>query len=132
MDAMRRTLAELLSRVEWGRPGAAPDWVTAAAASLRTAGMRPLVVISPFNRKLVAHIAGPRTAGRIDELLDRAEAALERDPRMAGIPVLSLRHAVASPCFADFVHTNTCGDDAVARAISDWLASNAVPLPTAR
>ena len=120
-EAVGGKLDQLLAKVRWGgkRPDAA--WLIAAVQVLRAAKLRPLVFVGPFNHDLVGQVAGGETAEQLRVLLAAGRADLADRLAAAGAPLVQMPADPPTECFSDFVHPNTCGEEAVARYLADRL-----------
>jgi hypothetical protein len=98
------------------------EWVLDVQQRLEAAGMRPVFVLTGLNEALVRRFSTIYPAdmllGRLRGIAGRVRAGLERHDA----DVIDLTDGVPAECFFDLVHPSACGDDAMAQALSEWLA----------
>jgi hypothetical protein len=96
-------------------------WVLDASTVLRKAGLRPIVVICPLNRAYLDDSVGVSEGMALYERISEARHAEIGEMRSRGIDAIDLLDEIPGEGFADLGHTNTLGDELVARALHCWL-----------
>jgi lysophospholipase L1-like esterase len=106
--------------------------VGALQSILSRAGFRPVYVLTPLSRDVIAAYSGGEDyATRLSTLLDTVRQRLTAYLDEQGVEYLDLTNAVPSEGFSDLIHTNARGDDLMAQAMADWLAQHPRPLSAA-
>jgi hypothetical protein len=88
---------------------------------LDAAGMRPVFVLTPLNEPLIRAFARVRPAESTLHDIRRTIAAVRTNLDQNRAEVVDFTDGVPSPCFFDLVHVNTCGDDLMAKQLSEWI-----------
>ena len=104
--------------------GAGPksfQWVRDVQRQLETAGLRPVFVLTPLNAALVHSFANRYPAESVLHELREVVAATRTQLENNRAEVIDLTDGCPPECFFDLVHTNTCGDDFMAKRLAEWL-----------
>jgi hypothetical protein len=95
------------------------SWVRSLEEVLSKQGIRPVFVLSPLNAALVHQYSDMRVS--TEQTLTSSHDYLVRELLANGYSFVDLFRELDSASFADLLHTNSRGDDAIAGALSDWL-----------
>lgn len=99
------------------------DWIDAMDAELRRGGLRPVFVLTPLNQaQLEAHAGGRDTMPRA-LAASRARLLARLEGGTPGFEFVDLYTSLGSEAFADLIHPNVAGDDALAAALARAEAS---------
>jgi len=111
----------LEEHVAMGKLAFAPDLgaVQRVHDTLRGAGLRPVLVLTPLNGWEIERYSSPGGARTIRSLFDERHRQLLAFFQEKGIPHVDLYQAVPSPGFSDLIHTNATGDRIMARALAE-------------
>jgi hypothetical protein len=90
---------------------------------LAAKNIRLVFVLTPLNRELIRRYSGDGGASMLG-MFDANRAELKQYMAARKLDYLDLTDAVEPQCFADMVHTNVCGDDAIAMQLNEWLRSH--------
>jgi hypothetical protein len=112
-------MEDFVGRVRLDRAGPPLDWVYACRDNLARAGARLVVVVTPWSEDVARAYGPPEWAAEFRREVDTRAAAAAAAMRARGVEVLDLQRALPSECFADLLHTNTCGDALLAERLSE-------------
>ncbi len=104
------------------------SWIRSLQRALTERGIRPVFVLTPLNTALIHRYSNANVP--TERVLTDSHEYLVRALLASGYSYIDLFSAAESSAFADVLHTNSGGDDAIARALSDWLrGQNLAPKP---
>jgi hypothetical protein len=95
------------------------SWIRSLADVLGRRGIRPVFVLTPLNTPLVTRYSDGRTP--VEQVLTNSHDYVLAELRASGLEFVDLSRALPPECFADAIHTNSVGDDAMASALAGWL-----------
>ena len=95
------------------------SWVRSLEEVLSDRGIRPVFVLLPLNAALIRQYSDEKVA--TEQVLRSSHDYLVRELLASGFSFVDLFRELDSSSFADLLHTNSRGDDAIAAALSHWL-----------
>lgn len=95
------------------------SWIRSMEEVLRTRGMRTVFVLTPLNVALLKAFSDGRFP--TEQILWSSHDYLVHELEAGRFEFVDLYRGVDSASFADLIHLNARGDDAVADALSRWL-----------
>jgi hypothetical protein len=104
--------------------GARPQplrWLRDMQKQLEDARMYPVFVLTPLNEALVRRFARVHSSESLLTYLGGIGVSVRQYLNENGAAFIDLSESLPADCFADLVHTNTCGDDLIAAGLADWL-----------
>jgi hypothetical protein len=104
--------------------GASPQplrWLRDMKKLLEDARMHPVFVLTPLNEALVRRFARVHSSESLLTYLGGIGVSVRQYLDENGAAFIDLSGRLTADCFADLVHTNTCGDDLIAAGLADWL-----------
>lgn len=87
---------------------------------LQKFSMKPVVVLTPLNKKLISTYS-PEISDEIINCFERYNDALRSHLAKNNIKYFELTDIVPSECFADIFHTNSLGNEIVAERIARFI-----------
>ena len=96
------------------------SWVESIHHILAERGIRPVVVLTPLNHRMLARFADQRSG--IGSVIEASHNYLVSRLMDSDVEFVDFYRLLDSRSFADLNHANALGDDRVARALSAWLS----------
>ena len=104
--------------------GASPQplrWLKDMKKQLEDARMHPVFVLTPLNEALIRSFASVHSSESLLTHLNDIAVSAKKYLKENRAAFIDLSEGFPEECFADLVHTNTCGDDLIAARLADWL-----------
>ena len=95
------------------------SWIRSLEEVLSERGITPVFVLTPLNTALIRQYSDRKVP--TEQVLTASHDYLVRELVASGFSFVDLFRKLDSSSFADVLHTNSRGDDAIAVALSDWL-----------
>lgn len=86
-------------------------------------GIRPVFVLTGLNKTLIRQY-GQNGGQEMIAMFEKNRADLKAYLESQHLLYLDLTDAIPSVCYADMVHANACGDQAMAENMNQWLLSH--------
>ena len=82
--------------------------------------IRLVFVLTGLNKELIRHYA-PDGGDAMIGMFEQNRSKLRQFMETHRLLYLDLTDAIPPACYADMVHVNSCGDDAMAAGMQEWL-----------
>jgi hypothetical protein len=100
-------------------------WLGDVKKQLEDASMHPVFVLTPLNEALIRSFASVHSSESLLTHLNEITVSAKKYLEENRAAFIDLSEGFPAECFADLVHTNTCGDDLIAARLAEWLNQRA-------